>query len=271
MLALAAALSARAGNEEPTGGMYAATLGAGAACGSERAAFGGSPAAIEPGGRGAAFEFHRPFGLEDAGVAEAAAFWDFRRLGAALAWRQTEIDGLFREEGWGYRQSYRVLAGGLGPLDVGGAWTFWNREFTGSSETAFSQGYGARWAPLPGLRAGAFVAGLPFDPTRDAAAEIIWQWGVEAASRARGDGLPSQVLRLDFRKTGETPWRILAALSLRPHRSVEITAGLSNPPFQASIGAKFRWSGFETTQSWRYHRYLGGTFLSALGFSSLPP
>jgi hypothetical protein len=267
LVAAALAGFVRAGNNGLTGGLYGGTLGAGGACGAERAAFGGNPAALDPGSAGLGLQFHRPFGLEDAGVAEAAAFWDLRRLGASLAWRQTEVDRLFSEQGWEYRQSYRVAAGRFGRLDLGGAWTYWSQSFPGQSAAGFGQGYGICWQVLPRLKAGAFAAGLPFDPRADFANEAVYQWGFEARSLPRPeDGFPAQTAHLDFRKTGETPWRAIASLSLSPHRSLQVSAGLSTEPFQASLGVKLRWAGFETSQAYRYHRYLGGTFFSGLGF-----
>jgi hypothetical protein len=272
-LACAMAGAAHARDLGLTGGLYGATLGAGGACGAEPAAFGANPAAFDP-GEGVGLSFHRPFGLEDVATAEASGYFGGGRFGGSAAWRETSVDGLFREDTWEYRQSYRLITGRFGPLDFGGAWSYGSQAFPGQRNTVFTQGYGILWQALPRLKAGAFAAGLPFDPDRDLSNEAVFQWGFEASSRAAAPvesqaagGPPAQILRLDFRKTGATPWRGLLALSLSPHRSLQFTVGLSTDPFQASLGVKLRWAGLFATQAWRYHRYLGGTFLTGAGFS----
>ncbi|MEO7424882.1 MAG: hypothetical protein ABI036_06830, partial [Fibrobacteria bacterium] len=76
-----------------------------------------------------------------------------------------------------------------------------------------------------------------------------------------------QILRLDFRKTGPTAWRTLASLSFSPHPGMEFTGGFAGPPFQAALGLRFSWAGWECREALRYHRYLGRTWLSGIGFS----
>jgi hypothetical protein len=227
-----------------------------------------------PGEAGLQFQFHRPFGLEDLSVAEAGGYWDFRRLGSSLAWRQTAVADIYREQGWEYRQSYRLGGDGAWPgtLDLGGALTGWLLAFPGKTAAGFSQGFGAVWRPVAPLKLGAFADGIPLGGG-DFVSAPVYQLGIEALARsgrraaAAPDAFPAQAVRLDFRKTGGLPWRALASLSLSPHRALQISAGLASPPFQLSLGLKLRWGGCEIVQAYRYHRYLGGTFLSGLGFS----
>lgn len=260
----------RAGNQALTAGLYGGTLGAGGACAAERLAFGQNPAAIDPRGAGLQLHFHRPFGVEDVGVSEAAAYWDLARLGTALAWRQTEVASLFYEQGFEYQESWRFSSAPLGPVDVGAAWTFWRMAFPGFAEHAFSQGFGFTWAPLARLKAGAFVTGLPAG-LASAQVDRVYQWGLQASARPDAWSAESQTVRLDFRKTGAAPWRVIASLSLSPHRALQVSAGLSTSPFQIALGVKLRWGGFAADEAYRYHRYLGGTFLSGLGYSRRPP
>lgn len=262
--ALAAALAGAAwgANQGLTTGAMAATLGSGAACGTERTAFAGNPASLAPGRAGARLDWHRPYGVEALEVAEAGAHWDFARFGTALAWRQTAVADVYLEQGWELRQGWRALTGR--PLDFGAAVTVGREAYPGGTRAGASVAAGARWQPLPRLRAGAFAGGIGGEAP-------VWHFGAEALARgggAREDGdFPPQAVRLDFRKSGEAPWRVLASLSISPHPIAQITAGLATAPFQAAAGVTLRWSGFEAGQAYRYHRYLGGTFLTGAGWS----
>jgi hypothetical protein len=273
-LAWLAASSARGGNLAPVTGAYGGSLGAGAATAAERSGFGQNPAALRPGRFGAHAHFHRPFGMDELQVAEAGLFADGSRFGAALDWRETGVEGWYGEEAFRAAPGLRLGSprGFPGELDLGMEWEYWRTRWPGGGETSFwSHGFGAAWRMLPRLKAGAFAAGLPLD---GGAARIdrILQWGLEADSRdpdQAAGASPSalQVLRLDFRKTGNTPWRVLASLAVRPHPAVEFTGGLANPPFQASLGVRLSWRGAEWHQALRYHRYLGRTWLSGLAWS----
>ena len=275
---LAAAETAWGGNQALVTGAYGGTLGAGAATAAERSAFGQNPAALRPGRIGAHAHFHRPFGLEELQVAEAGVFADGGRFGAAFDWRETGVEGLYAEQALQAGQTFRLGRSGAGfpgVLDLGLSWDRRQAAWPGGRNTAaWSHGFGAVWRMLPRFKAGAFLAGLPLDEDGAGRMDRLLQWGLEADSRdpdlsdsrAIRPG-PLQTLRLDFRKTGETPWRVLASLSLSPHPAVELTGGLANPPFQASLGIRFAWQGVEWHQAIRYHRYLGRTWLSGLAYS----
>ncbi|MDB5104572.1 MAG: hypothetical protein JWP91_2261 [Fibrobacteres bacterium] len=282
------ALPSVAGNQALVTGAYGGTLGAGGATAADRSGFGSNPAALRPWRAGAQAHFHRPYGLDDLQVSEADVYADAGRFGAAFAWRDTGLEGWYGEQGLQASQTLRLGRTGNafpGVLDLGAAWDRWKTVWPGGGEeVAWSHGFGAAWRMLPRLKAGAFISGIPLDPGGSGGADRIVQWGLEADSRnpeagADGSGTvaPSggadgtavaQILRLDFRKTGETPWRVLASLSVRPHPTLEITGGLANPPFQASLGMRFAWKGAEWHQALRYHRYLGRTWLSGLAFST---
>lgn len=272
----------------PTAGVYGAGLGAGAAVGAERAGFGGTPAALRPGTWGALLHWHRPFGMAELRVLEAGGFRDFRRAGLAASWRQTEADGLWREQVLEARAAWRWgrgAAGFPGSLDAGAALSAWTRAAPGSADVGAEQAWGLLWSPVPGLRAGAMARGLPLgpDPARASGGwrrgwadrGAVWQWGLEArpapdGSRPRaggrgGRGPGGQALRLDFRKSGPAEWSALAALALRPHPALEATAGLATAPFRASLGASLSWGGADFHQAWRHHRYLGAGWLASLG------
>lgn len=271
------------GNLGLASGVYGATLGAGAAAAAERCAWGQSPAAFRPGEAGFLLHVHRPFGLEEIRVAEAGGFWDFRRTGLGISWRQTAVEDLFSEHGFEGQVSRR-LGGGPGAdfpgsLDLGGAWSLWRRATAGrAAEAAGAQGYGLVWHLLPRLRAGVQARGLPLAGPRGLrervsgamdGSEAAWQWGFEAGSGRQppGGDFPDQSLRFDFRRTGRSDWRMLAGLSIRPHPSAEFTAGLASAPFQFSLGLRMAWSGFEIHQAYRQHRHLGATWLSSLGYA----
>ena len=262
------------GNQALVSGVYGGTLGAGGATGAEGSAFGQNPAVLRPGRMGVQLHFHRPYGLEALDVAEAGGFRDGTRWGVSAGWRQTGVDGLYAEDGFQVTQTLRLgrPGGGFpGVLDLGAAWNAWRQEWPGgNARTDWDHGLGLSWGMLPRLKAGAFVLGLPLDPGGKGGSDRILQWGLEADSRDRETGAdagPCQILRLDFRKTGETPWRTLAALSLSPWQGMEFTGGFAGPPFQASLGMRLSWSGWELDQALRYHRYLGRTWLSGLAYS----
>ena len=269
------------GNQALVTGAYGGTLGAGAATAAERSAFGQNPAALRPGRFGAHAHFHRPFGLDELQVAEAGVFADGGRFGAAFDWRETGVDGVYAERAWQAGQTFRWgrSGGGFpGVLDVGLSWDWRQAAWPGGRNTAaWSHGFGAAWRVLPRFKAGAFLAGIPLDADGTGGRERILQWGLEADSRDPDLSGPKtgisgsfQTLRLDFRQTGDTPWRVLASLSLSPHPAVELTGGLANAPFQASLGIRFAWRGAEWHQAIRYHRYLGRTWLSGLAYSHSP-
>jgi hypothetical protein len=279
--AVCAMLPARAGNLALVSGSYGATLGAGGATAAERCAFGQNPAALRPGSAGVHFDFNRPYGLDDVAMAEAGGFLDAAQWGMAAGWRQTGVDGLYDEQGFQLTQTLR-LGGGRkgfpGTLDLGASWEAWRARWPdGSADLAWSHGLGLGWRMLPRLKAGAFVLGLPLGGGRgggNPGPERILQWGMEADSRDPDtDGpetvrrRPIQAVRLDFRKTGDSPWRTLASLSLSPVPAVEITGGFAVPPFQASLGARVSWSAWSWHQAYRYHRFLGRTWLSGLAYS----
>lgn len=280
LLLLGSAISClQAGNQDVTTGMYAATLGAGGATAAERDAFGQNPAAFLPSkiGRvraGFHLDFHQPYGMEELRVADAGAFCDLSRGGLAMDWRQTEVDGLYQEQGWSIHPAFGlryVWAGYPIKVDVGGSWTWWNTHLAqekASSET--SHGMGFVWHVLPRLKVGAFTNGSVLSWNTFRYSENIWQWGLEANSRNpnddKGKGL-SQSLHLDFRKVEGRPWRSLAGFTLSPHPVLCISAGFATPPFQVSAGLKLSWEGLQWYQSLRYHRYLGRTFLSGVAFT----
>jgi hypothetical protein len=260
-------------NQALNAGQHGAGLGAGGAVGAERSAYGRNPAALLPGHAGFHMHFHRPFGLEELSVAEAGLFWDRTRWGAGIDWRQTGAEALYREQGFTVTQTLRWGApgGGFpGVLDAGAGWTGWRVEMPGREPAvAWSQGFGAIWRLPPRLKAGAFALGLPVGIRKGQGYDRVLQWGVEACNRdpEKAGQSTLQVLRLDFRKSGETPWRSLASLSFDPHPAFRIAAGLAHPPFQIAFGIRVRWQGLELDQALRHHRYLGKTWLSGLAYS----
>lgn len=268
MICLAGCLPAAAGNLALASGAYAGTLGAGAATGADRSAFGGNPAALAPGRFGLRFDCHRPYALEDLQVAEAGLFADAARFGTGLDWRTTGIEGLWREQGFRISTAARLFqATGLpGRMDAGAAWVAWRQDWQ-EREPAWSAtpAAGLIWTPWPRIKAGAFWSGR-FPAGTDG--ERILQFGFEARCRARGEEKVGQALRLDFRKTGGSIWRALASLSIRPHPACEFTGGLASQPFQASAGCALAWRGFRVRQALRYHRYLGRTWLSGADWES---
>lgn len=261
---------ASAGNQALVTGLYAGSLGAGGATAAERSGFGQNPAALRPGRIGAHADFHRPYGMDGLQVADAGISADAAWFGAAFDWRETGVEGLYGEQGLQAAQTLRCGRASAFPgiLDLGASWILWRSFWPGGGrEIAWSHGFGAVWSPIPRFKAGAFAAGLPLEPDAPERTDRILQWGVAAYSRdPDGEGL-LQALRLDFRETADTPWRILASMSLRPHPAVEFTAGLANPPFQGSLGIRLAWKGAEWSQALRYHRYLGRTWLSGFAYS----
>lgn len=273
----------RGGNQTLVTGAYGGTLGAGGATAAERSAFGQNPAALRPGRIGAHAHFHRPFGLDELRVAEAGVFADGGRFGAAFDWRETGVDGLYAEQALQSGQTLRLGRSGAGfpgVLDLGLSWDRRQESWPGGRvTTAWTHGFGAAWRIHPRFKAGAFLAGLPLQTEGVGRMDRVLQWGMEADSRdpesagTPGTGSrsnlkgPLQTLRLDFRKTGDSPWRTLASLSLSPHPAVELSGGLANPPFQASLGIRLAWKGMEWHQAIRYHRYLGRTWLSGFAYS----
>jgi hypothetical protein len=265
----------QAGNQALTAGLYGGTLGAGGATAAERSAFGQNPAAVRPGRAGLDFHAHHPFAMEEIRVAEAGGFWDFRRMGWGVGWRQTGVEDLYREDAWEWRQSLRLDPGRdgfpAGAWEVGGAWCRWRAVSPGRESVWWSQAYGLTWQMLPRIKLGGFLSGLSLLIPETPRSGILMQCGLEASDgKPPGKGRTAafrQVLRLDFRKTGETPWRTLAGLSVSPHPAAEISAGLSTPPFQFSLGCKVAWAGLDLHQSLRYHRYLGRTLLSSFSYS----
>jgi hypothetical protein len=97
------------------------------------------------------------------------------------------------------------------------------------------------------------------------------QFGLEADSHAPDAAGTSQVLgqilRLDFRKNGDGPWRALASISAHPLPAVEASLGLAAHPFQAAAGVGLAWRGIRVREAARYHRYLGRTLLTGLDFA----
>ncbi|MEO6095451.1 MAG: hypothetical protein ABIW76_07165 [Fibrobacteria bacterium] len=275
MIALAAfhlaLATAFAGNQALVTGFYAGSLGAGGATAAERSGFGQNPAALRPDRIGAHADFHQPFGMDGLQVSEAGISGDAGFFGAAFDWRETGVEGLYGEQGLQASQTLRLGRAGSafpGILDLGASWIRWQSFWPGGGrEIAWSHGCGAVWWPIRRFKAGAFAAGLPLEAGARERTDRVLQWGFEADSRDPDGDDFLQVLRLDFRKTADTPWRILASLSLRPHPSVEFTAGMANPPFQGSLGVRLAWHGAEWRQALRYHRYLGRTWLSGLVYS----
>ena len=275
-------LDARAegSNQGLSSGAFGASLGAGAATAAERCGWGQSPAALRPGGKGFLVHTHRPFALEEVRVMEAGGYLDLRRAGFGAAWRQTGVDGLFLEQGFEAQASWRLGAGRSGfpgQLDMGGAWTWWRQAVAGRPATGRGeQGYGLVWRLLPQLHAGGFVRGMSFRKSayvKGESQDRILQCGLEAESgvaSSQGGTGTTQVLRFDLRRTGDTDWRALASLSVRPHPSFEVTSGLSSAPFQFSLGIRLSFSGLEFHQAFRQHRDLGPTWLSSLAYSGGP-
>lgn len=264
-------------NQGLSSGGYGASLGAGGAMAAERCGWGQSPAALRPGQRGILLGTHRPFGLEEVRVMEAGGFWDLQRAGFGGTWRQTGVEDLFLEQGFEGQASWRFgggRSGFPGRLDVGGALTWWRQATAGRPGIGRGeQGYGLVWKPFPRLGAGAFVRGLSFrksDYLDGESRNRIMQCGLQAESRpaTQGGEGPAQVLRFDLRRTGDTDWRALASLSVRPHQSFEITSGLASAPFQFSLGIRLDFSGIAFHQAFRQHRDLGATWLGSIAFAS---
>jgi hypothetical protein len=209
-------------------------------------------------------------------VAEAGGFLDAAHWGISAGWRQTGVDGLYAEHGLQLTQTLRLGGrnGFPGTFDLGASWEAWRERWPdGSADLAWSHGLGVGWRMFPRLKAGAFLLGLPLGGG-NAGSERVLQWGMEADSREPETGGPEtarrrsiQSVRLDFRKSGDTPWRTLASLTLSPVPAVEIMGGFAAPPFQASLGARVSWSAWSWHQAYRYHRFLGRTWLSGLAYS----
>ena len=262
------------GNQALVSGAYAATLGAGGATAAERSAFGQNPAALRPGRMGMHLDYHRPYGMDALALAEAGAYLDGIHGGVSAEWRQTRVEDLYCEDGFRLGTAFRLGRPGRsvhfpGALDLGAAWEVWRSRWPdGRASLAWSHGIGAAWRPVRRVKAGAFMLGLP-GPGRGDESDPVLQWGLEADSRDPGEAGPGfrQVLRLDFRKSGSSPWRSLVSLSLIPLAGAELIGGFSGPPFQASLGARISWAGWDWRQALRYHRYLGRTWLSGLAYS----
>jgi hypothetical protein len=263
---------AQAGNLGLTSGAYGATLGAGGATAAERSAFGQNPAALHAGAFGLRLDCHRPFGLEDLAVAEAGFSLDGRRAGLACDWRATSIADLYSEHGFRLAPSVRILTreGFPGTFDFGYGISAWRSALPGTGPVwSPSQEAGVVWRPWPRLKAGAFAAGLPLHPA-SAYPDRIMQFGLEADSRLEGSPGDAeafrQILRLDFRKSGDGAWRALASLSASPHAGMEATVGVAARPFQIAAGLGLSWRGLRIRQAMRYHRYLERTWLSGLDY-----
>lgn len=259
-------------------------MGAGAATAAEPIAFGQNPAAMRTPERGileagVQFDFHRPYGLEELQVSDAGGYCGSYRGGLGVSWRETEVADLFRERALAFNPVLRLGSARSrfpGQLDVGGNWTLWRTEITGDEvKWNGSQGLGMVWRLLPRLKLGGYALGLPW-PGSGSPIDPVWQWGLEAMSRevkpsgqtsGRNRPGPAQTLHLDFRKTGNMPWHVLGSLSLSLHPSLQVSAGLSTPPFQIAFGLRVGWGGLEWNQSLRYHRYLGRTSLSGLAYA----
>ena len=270
---------AQAGNLAPVTGIYGATLGAGAATAAERSAFGQNPAALRPGVLGLRLDCHRPYGLEDLGVAESGLAWDGKHAGLSCDWRVTSITGVYDEQGFRLAPSVRIFAraGFPGALDLGYGFIAWREASAGGA--AFwdkSQEAGLAWRPWPRLKVGAFATGIPLRPDASSPGRIL-QFGFEADSHAPEAagmtgmaGALGQILRLDFRKSGDGPWRALASVSASPHPAVEGSVGVAAGPFRISAGIGLAWRGLRVRQAVRYHRYLGRTWLSGLAYERAP-
>lgn len=281
LLLSASLFVSRAGgsNQGLSSGGFGASLGAGGATAAERCGWGQSPAALRPGQKGFLLGTHRPFGLEEVRVMEAGGYWDMHRAGFGGGWRQTGVEGLFLEQGFEGQASWRFgegRSGFPGRLDVGGSLTWWRQATAGRPGVGRGeQGYGWVWRPFPRLGAGAFVRGLSFRKSEYLDGESrnrIIQCGLEAESRPvdhGGEG-PVQALRFDLRRTGDTDWRALASLSVRPHPTFEITSGLASAPFQFSLGIRLDFSGISFHQAFRQHRDLGATWLGSIAYASGP-
>jgi hypothetical protein len=212
--------------------------------------------------------------MADLAVAEAGIARDGRRAGLDVDWRVTMITELYTEHGFRLAPSLRVLGRPSfpGTLDLGYGLTAWRAAWEGAAPAwDVAQEAGAVWNPWPRLKAGAFAAGLPLRPGVPAPGRVV-QVGIEADSRppdAAGGPEPfGQVLRLDFRRSGDGPWRALASLTARPCPGAEFSLGLADRPFQVAAGLGVAWRGFRVRQAARYHRYLGRTWLSGLAFSA---
>jgi hypothetical protein len=269
---LALASAARGANLAPASGIYGATMGAGAATAAERSAFGQNPAALRPGGYGLRLDYQKPYGVADLEVAEAGIYLDGRRLGGACDWRVTSITEVYSEQGFRASGAWRILdrEDFPGRIDVGYGLTAWRTALAGAGPGWDpGQEAGIAWRPWPRLKAGGFAAGLPWPPRRDAPGRVM-QVGLEADSRAPDTaGNPAargQILRFDFRKNGDAPWRALASISAHPFPAAEASLGLAAHPFQAAAGVSIAWRGLRLREAARYHRYLGRTFLSGLAF-----
>jgi hypothetical protein len=274
LMPLALASAARGANLAPASGIYGATLGAGAATAAERSAFGQNPAALRPGTYGLRLDYHRPYGMADLEAGEAGAYFDGRRLGAACDWRMTSITETYSEQGFRLAGTARVISREdfPGRVDIGYGLMGWRTALAGAvPDWDAAQEAGIAWRPWPRLKAGAFAAGLPWPPHRDAPGRIV-QIGLEADSRgpdaAGNPRAPGQILRLDFRKNDEGPWRALASISAHPFPAAEASLGLAARPFQAAAGVSLAWRGFRVREAARYHRYLGRTMLTGLAFGS---
>ncbi len=289
---------ARAQGIEVSGGAYAGTLGAGAATAEDRLALGANPAAISPGTFGLAMDWHRPYGIPGLGVGDFGVYRDAERLGLAAHWRDTGVEGLYREEDFEGTVSWSFFGKGKGKgngdvatvasgknsgegIIIGYSLLGSQSEIYGEAKTfAARQSLGAIWHPLPTLAFGGFVRGFPeysFGDDFSRSSQRVVEFGATARTRcARPTGSPGdtaqpetgigQSLSLDFRKNGDTPWKTLAALTLSPHPCLRICVGLANPPFQASLGIALDWGRIRILQALRYHRYLGQTWLSGIQF-----
>jgi hypothetical protein len=211
--------------------------------------------------------------LEELEVAEAGAWFDRGRAGAACDWRVTTITDVYSEQGFRLAAAGRLVGreGFPGALDLGYGITAWRAVLAGDApEWELGQEAGIAWRPWPRFKAGAFAAGLTRRPDRNAPGRIL-QIGLEADSRApdaagRSEA-PAQILRLDFRKQGKRPWRTLASISAHPVPAVEASLGLGAHPFQAAAGVSLAWRGIRVRAAARYHRYLGRTLLTGLDFA----
>lgn len=239
---------------------------------------------------GLQFNYHHPFGIDVMSESNFGTYCDFNHIGMAMYYRETSVADLYRERGIALNPRFHFPYSGFtfpflnsrisGAIDLGWQINYWSTEvMEESSKWKINNGFGAVWHLLPQFSLGGFVQGVPIffeDSERDFSQTIIYQWGVTAShplkiwSNVDGQKINlNQIVQLDFRRTADLPQSILGSYSLGINRFLQFTVGLSTPPFQTSFGVKMGFGGFNCNQSLRYHRYLGNTVFSGLGYSHL--